>query len=202
MCVWTRRLGHWLASRAGPPVPRHRGVPWATGGLAVASLLGWWVEFLPRPVLYSPACVAASAVLGAGSAFWLCRRALTTDEVQRTLRATPGRLLLGYLATPFLLAAMYWCTATRTLPWLYTAVAGQSYAELHQARTDHGGRRCASIRGESLKQGLRDRVCIGRRLYHRYPHQPVTAHLTGKRSWLGATVKQIHLEPPSCPNVP
>ncbi|MBB4126774.1 hypothetical protein GGR77_002064 [Xanthomonas translucens] len=169
--------------------------------LALLALLGLvpfglFVDFVPAAFLYGSRWPLPMLLVGVVMTALLFLHGHRHQRMSAITEKGPLFSVVMIFAMPLLLGFMSWLVVAKSLPWMFTRMAGTPFREVHvmQAHYQHSRRFCDyRLRGGPMKQSIPDYLCISEAFYRRYPEQDVQVLLTGQRSALGMRIEHVYV---------
>ncbi|WP_064528299.1 hypothetical protein [Xanthomonas graminis] len=168
--------------------------------LAVLALLGlvplgMFVDFVPAAFLYWRKWLLPILLVGVVLTALLFVHGHRNGRMYVITKKGPFFSVFMIFAAPLLLGFMGWLIVGKSLPWVFTRIAGAPFREVHvmQAHYQHSRRSCDyRLLGGPMKHSIPEYLCISEAFYRRHPEQEVPVLLTGQRSALGMRIEHVY----------
>jgi len=156
--------------------------------------LGIYVDFVPAAFMHGRRWVFPMLLVGAVMTGLLFVRGQRQGRISLITNKGPFFSAFMICATPLLLGFMSLLIVTKSVPWMFTRIAGTSFREVHvmQAHYQYSRRSCNyRLVGGPMTNSIPPYLCTSEAFYRRHPEQAVAVLLAGQRSALGMRIEQV-----------
>lgn len=157
--------------------------------------LGMFVDFVPAVFPYGRQWLLPMLLVGGVLTALLFVHGHRQGRLSVITEKGPLFSVFMIFASPLLLGFMSWLIVAKSLPWMFTRMAGTPFREVYvmQAHYQHSRRSCDyRLLGGPMKYSIPKYLCISESFYRRHPEQEVPVLLTGQRSALGMRIEQVY----------
>lgn len=157
--------------------------------------LGLFVDFVPAASLAWGQSLLPMLLVGVVMTVLLAVHGHRQGRMSVVTEKGPLFSVFMIFASPLLLGFASWLILAKSLPWMFTLVAGTPFREVHvmQAHYQHSRRFCDyKLIGGPMKYSVPEYLCINEAFYRRHPEQEVPVLLTGQRSALGMRIEHVY----------
>lgn len=157
--------------------------------------LGMFVDFVPAAFLYGRQWLLPMLLVGVVMTVLLAVLGYRQGQMSVITDKGPLFSIFMLFGSPLLLGAVSWLILAKSLPWMFTRVAGTPFREVHVMQVHYqDSRRSCDYRllGGPMKRSIPEYLCINEAFYRRHPEQEVPVLLTGQRSALGMRIEHVY----------